>query len=96
MRKRKEMGWVSHVMPGIENRWTTKVTEWQPRNWRRQERQRTRWRDEVRAFAGAILSTRASLRERWRMLGRLLSCSELVMTDDENYWEEEETRVQWD
>ncbi len=37
---------------------TTRVTGWEPRNCRRsQERQRTRWRDEIRTFAGAGWST---------------------------------------
>ncbi len=40
-------------MRRMDNRWTKRVTEWQPRNSKRsQGRQRIRWRDEIAAFAG--------------------------------------------
>ncbi len=61
--------WAGHVMRRTDNRWTAKVTEWQPRNCRRQGRQRTRWRGETIAFAGTEWSTLALDKERWRMLG---------------------------
>ncbi len=45
----------------------------EPRDcWRNQGRQRTRWRDEIRAFAGAGWSTLTSNREQGRMLGEAL------------------------
>ncbi len=51
--KNKKWTWAKYVMRRRDNRWTTRVTEWQPRNGRRnQGRQRVRWRDEIRAFAG--------------------------------------------
>ncbi len=47
--KNKKWTWAGHVMRRHHNRWTTRVTEWQPRNGRRnQGRQRVRWRDENR------------------------------------------------
>ncbi len=32
--KNKKWTWVGHVMRRLDNRWTTRVTEWQPRNGR--------------------------------------------------------------
>ncbi len=50
--KNKKWTWAGHVMRRRDNRWTTRVTEWQPGNGRRsQGRLRVRWRDEIRAFA---------------------------------------------
>ncbi len=66
----KRGSWTGHVMRRGDDRWTTLRTEWQPRNCRSQGRQRTRWRDEIRAFAGAGWSITSDL-ERWRMLGEV-------------------------
>ncbi len=69
--KNKNWTWAGHVMRRRDNRWTTRVTEWQPRNDRRNQfRQRVRWRDEIRAFAGQSWSSLTSDRERWRILGK--------------------------
>ncbi len=69
--KNKKWTWAGHVMLRRDNRWTTRVTEWQPRNGRRnQGRQRVSWRNEIRAFAGPSWSSLTSVRERWRMLGK--------------------------
>ncbi len=66
--KNKKWTWAGHVMHRCDNRWTTRVTEWQPWNCRRnQGRQRVRWRDEITAFAGPSWSSLTSDRERWRM-----------------------------
>ncbi len=71
--KNKKRTWAGHIMQRRDNRWTTKVTEWQPRNGRRsQDKQRVRWRGEIRAFAGTSWSSLTSDRERWRMLGKAL------------------------
>ncbi len=62
--KNKKWTWAGHVMRRHDNRWTTKVTEWQPRNGRRNLcRQRVRWRDEIGAFAGPSWSSLTSDRE---------------------------------
>ncbi len=46
--KNKAWTWAGHVMRRHDNRWPTRVKEWQPRNGRRnQGRQRVMWRDEV-------------------------------------------------
>ncbi len=69
--KNKKWTWAGHIMRRRDNRWTTRVTEWQPRNGRRnQGRQRVKWTDEIRAFAGANWSSLTTDRERWRMLGK--------------------------
>ncbi len=69
--KNKKWIWGGHIMRRRDNRWTTRVTEWQPRNGRRnQGRQRVRWRDEIRAFAGPSWGSLTSDREKWRMLGK--------------------------
>ncbi len=69
--KNKKWTWAGHVMRRRDNRWTTRVTELQPRNGRRnQGRQGVRWRDEIRAFAGPSWNSLTSDGERWRMLGK--------------------------
>ncbi len=35
--KNKKWTWAGHVMRRLDNRWTTRVTEWQPRNGRRNQ-----------------------------------------------------------
>ncbi len=69
--KNKKRTWARHVMCRCDNRWTMRVTEWQPRNCRRNHgRQRVKWRDEIRAFTGPSWTSLTSDRERWRMLGK--------------------------
>ncbi len=69
--KKKKWTWAGHFMRRRDNRWTTRVTEWQSRDGRRnQGRQRVRWRDEIRAFAGPSWSSLTPDRERWTMLGK--------------------------
>ena len=44
-----------------DNRWTVRVTEWPPRNGkRRQNRQRTRRKDEIESFAGVTWNRQAA------------------------------------
>ncbi len=73
-------------MRRTDNRWTKRVTEWQPRNSKRsQGRQRIRWRDEIVAFAGVRWSSLTSDREEGgRGWERPLSCSGLAMADDDD------------
>ncbi len=68
---KKKWSWVGHIMNRMHNRWTKKVTEWQPRNSKRsQSRQRIRWRGETVAFAVVGWSTLTSDREKWKGLGK--------------------------
>ncbi len=52
----KKFIWAGHVMRRADNRWS-KVTEWQLRKCESKSKQKTRWRGEIRAFAGAGWST---------------------------------------
>ncbi len=39
----RKWSWVGHIMCRIDNTWTKRITEWQPRNYKRsQGRQRVR------------------------------------------------------
>ena len=65
-------------MRGRDNKWTVRVIEWQPKDGkRRQGRQRTKMRHEIRSFVGATRQTDTQTSERieWRQLGRHLYCS---------------------
>ncbi len=58
-------------MRRTDSRWTKKVKEWQLRNSKRsQGRQKTKWRDEIVAFASVGWSTLTSDRERRKKLGK--------------------------
>ncbi len=62
--KNKKWTWAGYVIRRRDNRWTTRVTEWQPRKGRRnQGRQSVTWRDEIRAFAEPSWSSLTSDRE---------------------------------
>ena len=65
--KWKKWSWAGHVMRRMDNRWTIRVTEWIPREGKRSRgRQKVRWDDEVRKFAGASWNTLAQDRGNWR------------------------------
>ncbi len=69
--KKKKWFWAGHITGRTDNRWTKKVTEWQPRNSKKsQRRQKTRWRDEIVTFAGVGRSTLISDREKLEELGK--------------------------
>lgn len=51
---RTRNGWAGHIK---DSRQITKVDEWKPRKCRSKDRQRSRWRDKVRAFGRADWST---------------------------------------
>ena len=68
--KRKKWAWAGHVMRRTDNRWTVKVTEWQPRDGKRSKgRPNTRWRDEIRYFAGKNWTNITKDRHLWRTMG---------------------------
>ena len=59
--------WAGHVARLDDNRWTQRVTEWQPREGRRSRgRQRKRWRDDLVQFKGVTWRHDAQHRQRWR------------------------------
>jgi len=62
--------WAGHVTRRKDNRWTTKLTTWQPRgHTRNRGRQKTRWRDDLDAFR-KFWHRDASNRAEWRQLGK--------------------------
>lgn len=68
--KRKKWRWAGHVMRRIDNRWTTRTTEWVPRDGIRSKgRPKTRWIDEIRKFGGKEWTRAAQDRDGWRSLG---------------------------
>ena len=68
--KSSKWKWAGHLTRTTDNRWTKRLTEWQPRIGKRKRgRQKRRWRDDITAYMGAATWTRAALtRQRWKML----------------------------
>ena len=68
--KKRKWSWAGHVMRMEDNRWTIRATEWEPRDGsRKRGRQNTRWRDEIRRFAGVGWNRLTRERSEWRRLG---------------------------
>ena len=67
--KKKKWEWAGHIYRRNDNRWTKAVTEWEPRNGTRARgRPMTRWRDEIRKFAGLGWNRLTSDRKEWKRL----------------------------
>ncbi|MCL1440826.1 hypothetical protein, partial [Enterobacter hormaechei] len=67
--KRKKWTWAGHVMRRQDNRWSLRVTEWIPREGKRcRGRQKVRWADEIKKFAGINWSQLAQDRGNWRLM----------------------------
>ena len=61
--------------------------EWQPENGqRRQNRQRTRWRDEIGSFVGITWNRQAADSDVCIGWERSLFCSGLIKTDDDHHY----------
>ena len=61
--------WAGHIARINDNRWTKRVTEWQPRSGKRKRgRQKRRWRDDITAYRGVTWSREARNRNEWKML----------------------------
>ncbi|GFN75299.1 endonuclease-reverse transcriptase [Plakobranchus ocellatus] len=59
--------WAGHVARLKDNRWTLRVTEWQPRNGKRSRgRQARRWRDDIVKTKGNTWSRDARDRDEWK------------------------------
>jgi hypothetical protein len=59
--------WAGHVCRRTDNRWTTRITEWCPRDHKRSRgRPKTRWRDELQDHIGQLWSRTAKDRAGWR------------------------------
>ena len=63
-------GWVGHIARFNDNRWTTRVTEWTPREWTiRPGRTKTRQRDSLIRHLGPAWSIITRGRCLWRQFG---------------------------
>ena len=62
--------WAGHVIRTNDNRWTKRMTEWQPRNGKRKRgRQKRRWRDDITSYMGTTAWTRTAMtRPEWKRL----------------------------
>jgi hypothetical protein len=68
--KETKWRWAGHLSRTQDNRWTMRLTEWQPRTGkRRRGRQKRRWRDDITTYMETATWARtARKRKRWKML----------------------------
>ena len=65
--KQAKWRWAGHLMRRDDNRWTRRVTEWQPRNGKRTRgRQKRRWRDDLTTYMGPTWTRLAQDRQIWQ------------------------------
>ena len=65
--KEAKWRWAGHLMRRDDNRWTKRLTEWQPRVGRRSRgRQKCRWRDDITTYKGSTWTRLAQDRKLWR------------------------------
>ena len=64
--KKNKHRWAGHIARRNDNRWTKRITEWTPREWKRQPgRPRTRWRDDLTRHFGPAWERMARDRQWW-------------------------------
>ena len=65
---RAHWSWAGHVARFQDNRWTYRLTEWQPREGKRKRgRQKRRWRDDLTTYMGTAAWTRTARdRQKWK------------------------------
>ena len=67
--KEAKWRWAGHVARREDNRWTKRITEWQPRTGKRKRgRQKRRWRDDITSYLGTTWTRIARDRDKWVML----------------------------
>jgi len=67
--KEAKWRWAGHIARREDNRWTKRLTEWQPRvGKRRRGRQKRRWRDDLVSYAGTTWAREALDRSKWKLL----------------------------
>ena len=67
--KEAKWRWAGHVARREDNRWTKRLTDWQPRTGkRRRGRQKRRWRDDITTYLGTTWARTAQDRGRWQLL----------------------------
>ncbi|XP_072051533.1 uncharacterized protein [Amphiura filiformis] len=66
--KEAKWRWAGHLARSNDNRWTKRLTEWQPRTGRRRRgRQKRRWRDDITSYIGTTWARIAQDRETWKL-----------------------------
>ena len=67
--KEAKWRWAGHVARMQDNRWTKRLTEWQPRTGKRKVgRPKRRWRDDLTSYLGTTWTTEAQDRRSWQLL----------------------------
>ena len=67
--KESKWKWAGHLSRTTDNRWTKRLTEWQPRTGkRRRGRQKRRWRDDITSYMGTTWPRIAQSRTTWKKL----------------------------
>ena len=67
--KEAKWRWAGHIARRDDNRWTKRLTEWQPRTGkRRRGRQKRRWRDDLTSYLGTTWAREAQNRSKWKLL----------------------------
>ena len=65
--KKAKWRWAGHIARREDNRWTKRLTEWQPRTGKRNRgRQKRRWRDDLTTSVGVTWTRLAQDRKRWK------------------------------
>jgi len=65
--KEAKWRWAGHVARMDDNRWTRRITDWQPRmGKRRRGRQKRRWRDDLTSYRGTTWIRQAADRKIWK------------------------------
>ena len=71
--KEAKWRWAGHLMRRDDNRWTRRVTEWQPRNGKRTRgRQKSRWRDDLTTYMGPTWTRLAQDRLKTIRYGKIM------------------------
>ena len=67
--------WAGHVARRDDNRWNKTLTDWTPREGKRDRRRPDRrWRDEMERTAGATWQQQLKSRKSWKGLGEAQGC----------------------
>ena len=67
--KEQKWRWAGHVARREGNRWSKRLTDWTPREGKRDRRRPDRrWRDEIEKTAGVTLQQLAKTQESWKRL----------------------------
>ena len=69
--KQQKWRWPGHIARRNDNRWSKRIMEWCPLDCKRsRKRPETRWRDDIRKFAGRTWQRKARDRTLWKEMGK--------------------------